>query len=432
MPEFSFFTSFSDPNRRDLVARFHQDLEASIVDRVGTAAAGRGFLDEQIREGARWRTEILRGVCETPVMVALLSANYFVREWCQYEWQIMCHREAVYAAHNNLDISDVACVIPVVWNMPETVWPDWSLERQYLRNREFGPIYLQRGLSSLMRRGRSSAAYQDLVHHVAGRIIQAGQRGLTPLGVDAAEAVIAGCAPAPGPRVVDDPTRLPATKVGFVVAAVSVDELPVQRSRQMLYRRSAVDWRPFYPGRPESAWSLASSALRLDAAGDLTPYPLSPELADMLRGFLDEARADGRVVVFLLDPWSTCVERCRRALAEFDGLDHRTAGVVAVVADDETVAYADALDQRLTEVMPRKRLLGRAQAFVWHTREADEFQESVCHVVDRLQTTMLQDSERAHRDSPFIRRETEGHPWLRGPGERWSGADDDPEGEVTP
>jgi len=51
------------------------------------------FVDDQIQTGARWEQVLKRKIACSKLMLPLMSANYFQREWCRREMALMLERE---------------------------------------------------------------------------------------------------------------------------------------------------------------------------------------------------------------------------------------------------------------------------------------------------------------------------------------------------
>jgi hypothetical protein len=51
------------------------------------------FVDDQIQTGARWESVLKRKVARSKLMLSLISAEYFHREWCRKEMALMLERE---------------------------------------------------------------------------------------------------------------------------------------------------------------------------------------------------------------------------------------------------------------------------------------------------------------------------------------------------
>ena len=51
------------------------------------------FVDDQIQPGARWDGVLKREVARSRIMLCLISADYFQRDWCRREMALMMERE---------------------------------------------------------------------------------------------------------------------------------------------------------------------------------------------------------------------------------------------------------------------------------------------------------------------------------------------------
>lgn len=65
-------------------------LQAYLELEVGPVAIS---VDYQIAAGAQWSPNLHRRVARSKIMIPLLSANYFHREWCRREMALMFERE---------------------------------------------------------------------------------------------------------------------------------------------------------------------------------------------------------------------------------------------------------------------------------------------------------------------------------------------------
>src|SRR6185295_9117332 len=65
-------------------------LQAYLELEVGAVEVS---VDYQIQPGAVWSNNLQRRVARSKIMLPLLSANYFHREWCRREMALMLERE---------------------------------------------------------------------------------------------------------------------------------------------------------------------------------------------------------------------------------------------------------------------------------------------------------------------------------------------------
>jgi hypothetical protein len=69
------------------------------------------FVDDQIQTGARWAALLKRKVACSKLMMPLMSATYFQRDWCRREMALMLEREKVLGLISHDD--NYGLVIPV-------------------------------------------------------------------------------------------------------------------------------------------------------------------------------------------------------------------------------------------------------------------------------------------------------------------------------
>ena len=70
--------------------RFVPGLEGALEMETGHLEV---FVDDQIQTGARWDKVLRRKVARSKLMLSLMSAEYFRREWCRREMSLMLERE---------------------------------------------------------------------------------------------------------------------------------------------------------------------------------------------------------------------------------------------------------------------------------------------------------------------------------------------------
>lgn len=69
---------------------FVKRLKAYLQNEVGRLEV---FVDDQIQTGARWDDVLKRKVACSKIMLCLISADYFQRDWCRREMALMLERE---------------------------------------------------------------------------------------------------------------------------------------------------------------------------------------------------------------------------------------------------------------------------------------------------------------------------------------------------
>jgi hypothetical protein len=112
-PSYFFFTSYARRGDREDVARFHGALQEELGRKVRRAVNHAGFLDRLSMDGgAHWHAELRRAVRTAPIMIALLSDDYFDSDWCGREFAVF--QERIHRA-TPPDGLPPRCLIPVPW-----------------------------------------------------------------------------------------------------------------------------------------------------------------------------------------------------------------------------------------------------------------------------------------------------------------------------
>ena len=70
------------------------------------------FVDETIDNGASWPNHLAMSLSRSRIMVAVLSRDYFLSDWCRLELALMCHREK--AENLRTATNPWGLIIPVV------------------------------------------------------------------------------------------------------------------------------------------------------------------------------------------------------------------------------------------------------------------------------------------------------------------------------
>lgn len=110
---------------------FVPKLEAYLELEVGPVVIS---VDYQIQAGALWNPNLHRRVARSRIMLPLLTANYFHREWCRRELALMFERERLEGLEGRDD--NYGLIIPIRLGDGNT-FPDLIQQVQYL---EFEPF----------------------------------------------------------------------------------------------------------------------------------------------------------------------------------------------------------------------------------------------------------------------------------------------------
>jgi hypothetical protein len=89
--EHDIFLSYARGSWTDYVRhKFLPRLEALLEAEVGSLNIS---VDYQIQPGAEWEPNFKRRVARSRIMMSLLTAHYFQRDWCRREMALMMERE---------------------------------------------------------------------------------------------------------------------------------------------------------------------------------------------------------------------------------------------------------------------------------------------------------------------------------------------------
>jgi FxsC-like protein len=309
----SVFLSAAAGDDDPYVAEFFQDLRRELA-RISPAPAGKDYLSVASNRGAAWPAEMALRLATADVFVALCSPRYFLNETCGRQWSAF--RDRLTAAGDR-----PSALIAVAWSADDREIPPFV---ELMTPEHEGT---ERGLRQLVRLRSLRASYREFVGALAQRIVAA--------------------AAAPPAEPVFDPAGLPDafaastpdSKVHFVVAAGSRDEMETVRDALAYYGPAAQDWAPYLP--------LASEPLALRARSLAADHALSADVGtvDDLLERLERARRANDIVVVLVDWWTTQIDAYQKVLAEIDrrGLSGTAVLVPANRADAETMDNRDEL-----------------------------------------------------------------------------------------
>ncbi|GAB3810348.1 TIR-like protein FxsC [Micromonospora zhanjiangensis] len=327
-----FFLSYARSGDDPYVQQFYRDLCSEVRVRAGLASTEEvGFLDSHsIDIGSTWSVDLVEALSECRSFLALCSPRYFLSEPCGREWQIFDER---LARHERNTGARSNALLPVFWLPPRRV-PEAVSRRQY-DNEAFSDAYRRDGLRQLMRLSRNRDEYLDMLSILADRIVEnALVDPLPPVTgrtVDFEDARSAFHTP--GERNARELRRISSVArsdhVDFLVVAPSRQEAGVVRRRLEFYGDTSEDWAPYLPSLPGSLASFAREvAAKVGLTSDVLPIQRSAE----------PGRAGRRIVVLLVDAWSTQLEAYRRALTrqENRGTPAATAMVPRSHEDSET------------------------------------------------------------------------------------------------
>jgi hypothetical protein len=355
-----FFLSYArDDNEKDdgeestLVRSFFERLQGEIRQITGDRPAADGsFIDVKIPFGALWEDHLHAAVCECKVFVPLMSASYFRREWCGREWAVFDKRIAGANAAEKL--------LPVIWH-PSAVL---SFAAKYQRTiddknraelREALADYQDKGLKWLVQYRDVDpyrVRYGLVVREIAQQVVAAaGTADLPPFDHDAAKKITAHFAAPVSPRTLttaefDDEDDACA----YFVPVVGIRGQITREAIRERYADSRWNWQPFVPRcRNKLGITLANVATEADLR------PLWLDFKQDLPRFIRAAETRGRMVVVVVDAWSTELQEYLERAQQLDESLFRNCVIVVVWSDDP---------KSVPELVPlvRERALGRRAA----------------------------------------------------------------------
>jgi hypothetical protein len=176
-----FFLSYARPNsarasgpleRDRFVSRFFLDLSEEVAQLVSIrTGADPGYMNQSVRGGVDWRTEVLNAVGTCQTFVALLSGPYATSSWCGMEWDAFSRRRIVVSREYS---NRQSAIVPVTW----APFPQERAPAPIRAIQRFSPetsasasidVYYRAGIYGLMREGHEDL-YSILVWQLAKHI----------------------------------------------------------------------------------------------------------------------------------------------------------------------------------------------------------------------------------------------------------------------
>ncbi|MFI1988313.1 TIR-like protein FxsC [Actinoplanes sp. NPDC020271] len=353
-----FFLSYARGGDDIYVRQFFNDLceEIRVLEGLDSDAEV-GFIDYQgIRPGNRWPDRLHDALSECRTFLALCSPAYFLSEACGEEWAIFADR--VNRHHLRTGVGN-STLIPLRW-VPSRTLPAAAQTVQYMSEPFQGDSRRERGIRQLLRLQRNRDDYLAFVTDVAECVVEALQAGLPPAAERRRLPSAFHTRTTPNSHaagLVLDPGRTAAmlplsSQVYFVMSAPTLEEsadASLGRDERMFYGEQAGDWSPYRPATDEA---LARFATRIAHGRELKAEVMEVgELADCI----EQARRNNQIVVLLVDPWSTRMERHSRILRDYDQRDEQEAAVMIPWSRDdaETQAKSEELLESVRRTFPR-------------------------------------------------------------------------------
>lgn len=400
MAYFLFSYAWADHNQ--FLHRFYEDLREEARLLVGVPLAQVGFRDAiSIDLSARWSDVLVDELMTCKVFVALCSPTYFLSENCGKEWAAFYHRMELYAEKNG--IKPPPSIIPVLWApIPE---PPKAMSDIQWTKEEFGDMYRDEGLLSLMRRREHKQTYRDIVRALAIRIRDVARQHCLPepqkrfVYEDVVEvfpsidATIAGMAAETVGALTNSSAVGSGPKhVNLVIVAGRRDELAHVRKRVESYGAEAVDWMPY---NPPDARRISSYAQSIISRRDFTSQLETVDSG--LSAVLARAATRNELVVILVDVWSIKLERYRQPLQEYDERNEPSVVIMVPANGDDPEAAAGGIDltNEIREALPRN-FIRRDVLFKDRVSSIEDFRRTLVRSITLAQDRIFSYGPVAH------------------------------------
>lgn len=262
-----------------------------------------GYMDLETRSGDGWSDRSGENLAQCPVFVPLLSPRYFSSEVCGREW--FAFNERVLQAQA-VGSGAPPAIVPVLWApVDHTTLPD-SVKPVPIDPALRGGRYAADGIYGLIKLSRLRDEYEEVVLHLAERIVRVAQ-----------------AFPPPGrPRRYEDtpsafkPRGSARRRIHLTVAAPTLRTLPEHRDTSP-YGDDARDWNPYHSESAQSLPALAGELIRsLDYQISVSSFDAEGTDGPGDKGAA--GKAPSHPCILLVDRWALTDEVRRRRLKALD------------------------------------------------------------------------------------------------------------------
>ncbi|HEU0077485.1 MAG TPA: FxsC protein [Longimicrobiaceae bacterium] len=348
-----FFLSYARVDRDPILDRFYAELNKEVRFRSGDANPG--FMDGwTIKVGESWEPALFDGLQSSAVLVPVYTATYFRRPVCGREWEVFRLRQHEYTVLFNQPAPPA--ILPLLWgaleDLPDPL-PEVAAEIQHGHN-EFGELYAQEGLRTLMSRTTHRKRYLDFLDAFAARIIELSRQYRLPrarLEKDAAgreriDTVEDAFRRGGGPERGD---RIGPRYVKFVYVAATQQEIAAMRKQHEAYSsKTALEWHPYHPPEKDEVVMLAQE-VTFSRKFIYQEIPFDVRRNASLLKALEEAEQNGNLIVLIVDPWTLRLQGYFGSMQDCDAHANLQYAVAVPwnLADPETLAARDVLEATL-------------------------------------------------------------------------------------
>jgi FxsC-like protein len=388
-----FFLSYARTPKRDpadkenpdrWVQKLYKDLCNEILQMTDVPPAEAGFMDIDNRLGAEWSPELMAALKSCRVFVPLYSRRYFESDNCGREWFAFARREVNHRARAGERID---AIVPALWTrLDSSKMPAIAQKYQYA-DPGLGERYRADGFYGIMKLRNYRDDYQRVVHRLAERIIELGDKSAAHADYDVRpmertdfESLQSAFGPTSARRTSDGKLRIS-------ILAHGISTLPPGRARDY-YGDTPHAWAPYWPDHPQP---VAEYAL------DLTKNCLDCD--PVVEAFQAEAaNGDGPLSpgICIVDSWVTISDVYRERLRQLNELAPWMSIMIPWNHDDEdSRAQRELLRAKLEEHLGRK-----LSSVPWRCRAAADGIPTIQDLGQVLPEMAMIMLKRYHKDAP--------------------------------
>ena len=367
---YRFFFSYSSETLRrsrksDGTGNWLEDFFTNLCDRVGLIGSGKieiAYRDNKMRVAEKWETELVNGLQDSAVLVAVLSPQYFESSNCGREFAFFRERLAQLGDQGGGQHR----IIPVCW-VGEPYWDEMMQPhvRKFmggiqLTQNGFPEDYRKRGLLRCYTENKD--AVETVIGGLADRILDLGK--LPPLPKLASDNLFTALRSffetpdgAGSERIAQGPLGT------NVVYAVATREMMGEGAADN-YAEKAEEWRPFRDTPTLTVGPATQVAIMKARQKDYSTILLRDDLLATIK----KAGESKSIVLVVLDEASLRCEAIKKPLADYDGRDTTHVGLVGIGSKED--------EQQLKEVFPVKYESARAHHLWTVPPQSTSFEES--------------------------------------------------------
>ena len=358
---YEYFFSYARSDCDADLTRFSGELLARVGALRGIALADVGFGDTgSVEPGDEWPSKVSRALQDAKLFLYVRSPYYFTRPFCGLEWRAFEMRIDADRTHRE---SGLRLMVPVNWIPTDgaaNVIPAYANDLQYTHE-SFGPEYLRRGLSALMK-SNDQGPYRLFIEAFAQHLVKLVKAPYALPPVDPApdvrsltSAFDTASKAASADKTLPAPLR-PATgriprRAFFAVAAglhadASAADATASAWGSFVDAYDDADpdfWKPYFAPHTYELGVVLSKWLSEEG---YLPHAIHvPELVGELRA----VQRSRDLFLLFVDPWSVGLPAYKTWLEQYDALANLNSGVVVVVGPCRLPApqILDGLDEVL-------------------------------------------------------------------------------------